>query len=68
MVTTALKSRNKLSFIDGVLRKPVPKEGEDTSKLQAWDMVNSMICSWILNAIEPKLRSSMESMGTARAM
>ena len=54
-VKTALKSKNKLGFLDGTLTKPTPKEGQDMSELQAWEMVNSMICSWILNIIEPKL-------------
>ena len=37
---TDLKAKNKLGFIDGTLRKPEPKMGEDTTKLQTWDMVN----------------------------
>ena len=42
-------------FIDEILKKPKLKEGGDTSKLHAWKMVNSMICSWILNATYAKL-------------
>lgn len=68
MVKTALKSKNKLGFIDRALTKPTSKEGEDTSELQAWEMVNSMICSWILKVIEPKLRSSIAFVDTMRAM
>ena len=65
---TALKSKNKLGFIDAGFTKPTPKEGEDTSELQAWEMVNSMIYSWILNVIEPKLKSSIAFVDTARAL
>jgi len=31
-------------------------------------MINSMICSWILNVIEPKLRSSIAYVDTAKLM
>jgi len=48
-VRTALKSKNKLGFIDGTITKLKPQEGEDQSELVAWDMVNSMICSWIVH-------------------
>jgi len=54
-VRTSLKSKNKLGFIEGTITKPTPKTGEDTIELQAWEMANSMVCSWILNVIEPKL-------------
>ena len=55
----ALKSKNKLGFIEGTLTKLKPKEGEDYSELVAWEMVNSIICSWIVNVIDPKLHASM---------
>jgi len=38
-VRAALKSKNKLGFINGALIIPTPKQGEDTSELQAWEMV-----------------------------
>jgi len=44
-VRITLKAKNKLRFIEGSIEKPTPKEGEDTSELQAWEMMNSMICS-----------------------
>ena len=58
-VHTALKAKNKLGFIDGTLTRPEYKGGEEFTEYQAWDMVNSMICSWIVNVIEPRLRSSV---------
>jgi len=67
-VRTALKAKNKLMFIDGTLQKPKPKEGDDLSELQAWEKVNSMICSWILNVIESKLRNSIAFVETAELM
>ena len=67
-VKTALKSKNKLGFINDALKKPTPKDREDTSELQAWETVSFMICLWILNVIEPKLRSSIAFMDIAKAM
>ena len=31
-------------------------------------MANSMVCSWILNVIEPKLQTSIAYVGTAKLM
>ena len=53
-VRTALKAKNKLGFIEGTLKKPDPND-ENITELQTWEMINSMICSWILNVIEPQL-------------
>ena len=36
-VRTELKAKNKLGFIDGTQTKPTIAEGQDPSKLQAWD-------------------------------
>lgn len=52
-VMTALRSKNKLGFITGTLTL---KETADPAEVQAWDMVNSTICSWLLNIIDPKIR------------
>ena len=67
-VKAALKAKNKLGFIDGTLQKPQPAEGEDNTEVQTWEMINSMICSWILNVIEPNLRSSIAYVDTADLM
>ena len=63
-----LESKNKLGFIDGSLTRPELKEGEGFSTYHAWDMVNSMISSRILNVIEPKLRLSVAYAETASAV
>ena len=63
-VRTALKSKNKLRFINGTLKKPDVKEG-DFTKFHAWDMVNSMVCLWLLNVIDRKLRPSVAYAKTA---
>ena len=54
-IRTTLKPKNKLGFIDVTLAKPTPREGEDQHELITWEMANSMICSWIVNVIDPKL-------------
>ena len=54
-----LKSKKKLGFVKGTLAKSKPKEGENQSELVAWKMVNFIICSWIMNMIDPKLHASM---------
>jgi len=67
-IKTALKVKNKLGFIDETLKKPEPKMGEDATELQTQEMINSMICSWILNVIKPKLQSSIAYVDTAELM
>ena len=64
-VRTALKAKNKLGFIDGTLPRPKQKKGEEFSEADAWDMTNSMLCSWLLNVIDPKLRTSIAYSKTA---
>jgi len=66
-VRISLKAKNKLGFIDGTLKKPEIGEGNFT-EYHSWDMVNSMICSWLLNVIDRKLHPSVAFAETARAM
>ena len=44
------------------------KEDEDFSERDAWDMANSMLCSWLLNVIDPKLRMTIAYCDTASSM
>ena len=67
-VWTSLKVNNKLGFIDGTLTKPQSNEDKDFSNSDSWDMANSMLCSWILNVIDPKLRITTAYSDTAREM
>ena len=67
-VKTSFKSKNKLRFIEGTITKPSPKDGEDTIELQTWEIANSMVCSWILNVIKPKFRTSIAYVDTAKHM
>ena len=67
-IRASLKSKNNLDFIEGTITKPTPTIGEHTTKLQAWEMANSMVCSWTLNVIDPKLRTSVAYVDTAPLM
>ncbi|XP_020875624.1 uncharacterized protein LOC110226951 [Arabidopsis lyrata subsp. lyrata] len=53
-VRNALRTKRKLGFIDGTLEKPT-KEDER----EQWEVVNSMLVAWIMNTIEPTLRTSI---------
>jgi len=64
----ALKAKNKLRFIARTLTRPEHKGGEEFTEYQAWDIVNSMICSWIVNVIEPRLQSSVAYAEIAKEM
>jgi len=55
----ALKAKNKLAFIDGSLTRPAVKEDEEFFECHAWNMVNCMLCSWLLNVTDPKLRMTI---------
>ncbi|KAK3007603.1 hypothetical protein RJ639_013997 [Escallonia herrerae] len=57
-----LKSHNKLAFIDGRITKPDP-ESED---FLAWDIVNSMLCSWICNSLDPPIRATVSRLNEAK--
>ncbi|XP_061374473.1 uncharacterized protein LOC133316707 [Gastrolobium bilobum] len=53
LMKNALKSKNKLGFIDGSIKKPDKAQAEEW---RAWEMCNSMINGWIHNTIDQKLQ------------
>ncbi|KAL2931658.1 Retrovirus-related Pol polyprotein from transposon RE1 [Bienertia sinuspersici] len=53
-ITLSLKARRKFVFIDGSLPKPT-----DAKTLLDWETVHSMLVSWILRSIDPKLAESI---------
>jgi len=67
VVQTPLKLKNKLRFIDETLIRPKPKEGDDPTELNIWEIVNSMICSWIVNVNDSKLHTNAAYAETAQA-
>jgi hypothetical protein len=59
---TSLRARRKWGFIEGTINKP----SEATFELEDWWTVQSMIVSWILNTVEPNLRSTISYHENAR--
>ena len=59
-----LMAETKLGFIDEFITEPMD---ESTIEGKAWIMVNSMIKSWIMNVIEPKLNLSFSYVKFAKA-
>ena len=55
VVVNALKSKNKLSFIDGSLTKP----DNSFSAVHAWEKGNAMVVAWLYNIINKNLHSSV---------
>ncbi|KAJ8623102.1 hypothetical protein MRB53_031631 [Persea americana] len=53
-IKLSLKARRKFVFVDGTFTKPTEKK-----KQLDWDTVNSMIVSWIMRTLDPKLAASI---------
>ncbi|MCI28724.1 flavonol sulfotransferase-like protein, partial [Trifolium medium] len=60
-MTMALKSKNKLWFVNGTL--PCPLD-EDHDSL-AWDRCNTMNMSWLTNVVDAEISQSVLWMDTA---
>jgi len=67
-VTTSLKAKNKLAFINGTLMRPDEKDDEEFSECHAWDTGKLMLCSWLLNIMEPKLQMRIAYYDTTLGM
>ena len=52
-ITLSLKARRKFRFVDGTIHKPT-----DPKKLLDWETVNSMLVSWMLRSVDPKVAAS----------
>lgn len=55
-------ARRKWGFIEGTIKHPT----EGSSEMEDWWTVLSMLVSWILNTIEPSLRSTISYMENAQ--
>ncbi|KAL2901568.1 Retrovirus-related Pol polyprotein from transposon RE1 [Bienertia sinuspersici] len=62
-ITLSLKARRKFVFIDGSLPKPT-----DSKTLLDWETVHSMLVSWILRSVDPKLAESIPFHDDARLL
>jgi len=65
---TALQAKKKLGFIEGTLTKPKLMEADDPSEFNAWNMVNSLVCCWIINIVGAILYASMVYAEKSKAM
>ena len=59
VIRMALKAKNKLGFVDGTLTRLKAKVNEEFLDLDTREMVDSILCSWLLNVIYPSLRMNM---------
>jgi len=64
----APRAKNKLAFIDRTLTKPTLKDNTNFAEANVLEMVNSMIASWIMNVIDPKLHPSAAYVDSAQRM
>ena len=67
-IRTDLKAKNKLGFIEGTLERLAETSDEDFSEANARDMVSSMLCSWLLNIIDPMLHMIVAYLETVYAV
>lgn len=62
-ITLSLKARRKFGFLDGTIDKPT-----DSTKLLDWEIVNSIIVSWLLRSMHTKIASSLPFHDEARQL
>lgn len=55
-IRLSLRARRKYGFVNGTVPKPTTKEA---AMVEDWQTVHSMIVSWLMNTIEPTLRSTI---------
>ena len=61
---TALRAKKKYGFVDGSIKQP----DNDSSELEDWWTINSMLVSWVFNTIEPTLRSTISYMENVKEL
>ncbi|XP_074315257.1 uncharacterized protein LOC141651442 [Silene latifolia] len=65
VVRNGLDAKNKLSFIEGTVKKPEVVEGEaETLEAVAWRQCNAIVKAWLRNSIHQKLHPSIAFSGT----
>ncbi|CAM8974826.1 unnamed protein product [Rhodiola kirilowii] len=62
-IRTALKAKRKFGFLDGTILIP-----NDEEKLEDWYTVHSMLVAWLMNTIDPSLRSNLSYYDDAREL
>uniref|UniRef100_A0A7C9A7L8 Retrotransposon Copia-like N-terminal domain-containing protein n=1 Tax=Opuntia streptacantha TaxID=393608 RepID=A0A7C9A7L8_OPUST len=61
LLVNALKSKNKLGFVNGKLEKP-----STAPDVHAWEKCDSMVMAWLYNVIDKALHGSVAYANTAR--
>lgn len=61
---TSLRARRKWGFVEGNIKQPE----EGSTEMEDWWTVQSMLVSWILNTIDPTLRSTISYMENAKEL
>ncbi|XP_062100880.1 uncharacterized protein LOC133806808 [Humulus lupulus] len=62
-IRTSLQAKRKYGFVEGKVPKPTTPE-----KLEDWTVVHSMLIAWLLNTIEPSLRSTLSYYDDAQSL
>lgn len=62
-IRTSLQAKRKYGFVEGTVPKPTTPE-----KLEDWTAVQSMLIAWLLNTIEPSLRSTLSYYDDAKSL
>lgn len=57
-----LKLHDKLDFITGKIEKP----DSNSADLKSWEVVNSTLCSWICNSLDPSILGTVSDMTEAK--
>ncbi|GKU90665.1 hypothetical protein SLEP1_g4632 [Rubroshorea leprosula] len=63
-ITMAFEAKNKLGFVDGT----IPKPSATSATYTIWKRCNSMVLSWLLNAVTKEIANTVVFMKTARAI
>ncbi|XP_074296720.1 uncharacterized protein LOC141627262 [Silene latifolia] len=64
-VKNGLDAKNKLGFVEGIVKKPVVNEGDtETLEAVAWRQCNTMVKAWLRSVIDTKLHPSITFSGT----
>lgn len=58
----ALNAKNRLGFIDNTLKQPAV----DDPNANVWSRCNSMVTSWLLNAVSKEIADSLLYLGSAK--
>ncbi|KAJ8620304.1 hypothetical protein MRB53_028833 [Persea americana] len=63
-IILALRSQNKLGFIDGSIATP----DKSDSHFVTWEIVNSMLCSWIANSLDDSIRATVSRLSNVKIL